>query len=67
MCFTERLLDWNNVVARHFDWSDKKHGHLALVMNLKKYAYSDVSLLQWARCPPWLPPVLQYALLFCTG
>jgi len=23
--------------------------------------------LQWPTCPPWLPPVVQYTLLFCTG
>jgi len=67
MCFTERLLVWSNVAARHFDWSDKKRGHVALVMNLKKYLYSDFILLQWPASPPWLPPVLQNTLLFCTG
>jgi len=45
----------------------KQHGHLALVMNLKKYSYCDAILLQWPTCPRWLPPVLQYTLLFCTG
>jgi len=38
MFFTERLLDYSNAVARHFDLSDKKHGYLVLVMILKKYS-----------------------------
>ena len=35
-CASRKDLDWSNVAARQFDWSDEKHGHLDLVMNLKK-------------------------------
>jgi len=37
-------------------------------MNLNKYSQSDVILLQWPTCPPWLRPCLTvYTLLFCMG
>jgi len=46
--------DLNSGVARLFDWGDIKHGYLALLVNLNKYSWSDVILLQRPKCTIWL-------------